>query len=48
MMHTILRFKQLADILPGDEILVDGESEYRTIQFIPTTANLETLEKSNC
>ena len=31
------------DIQPGDEILVDGESEYRTIQFIPAKASLRNF-----
>jgi hypothetical protein len=31
------------DIQPGDEILVDGESEYRTIEYVPSTANLRNF-----
>ena len=37
------KFKQLLDVQPGDQILVDGESEFRTIEFIPTTANLRNF-----
>ena len=37
------KFKALLDIQPGDQILVDGENEYRTIEFIPTTANLRNF-----
>ena len=31
------------DIQPGDQILVDGESEYRTIESIPGKANLRNF-----
>ena len=31
------RYDLLADILPGDEIQLDGEKAYRTIQSIPST-----------
>jgi len=37
------KFKSLLDVQPGDQILVDGENEYRTIEFIPTTANLRNF-----
>ena len=37
------KFNQLLDIQPGDEVLVDGENEYRKIEFIPTTANLRNF-----
>ena len=37
------KFKTLLDVQPGDQILVDGENEYRTIEFIPTTANLRNF-----
>ncbi|AMO43110.1 structural protein [Cyanophage S-RIM32] len=37
------KYEQLLDIQPGDEILVDGESEYRTIEYIPGTANLRNF-----
>jgi len=39
------KYKQLLDIQPGDEVLVDGENEYRKINYIPPTANLRNFGK---
>lgn len=39
------KYEQVLDIQPGDEILVDGENEYRKIEFIPSFANLRNFGK---